>query len=213
MAAVAAVYSPTRREVQTRVRLSFSAAVVWMCGVFLSVGAFAHSASRPTLVTAAITLGLCALATTSTAVVLARGATPIGRSQSTLALTTALIPFAVLGWLASWQPAAAHADVPAGWRCGGLTVSMGVALLAAMMIANRRSDAIHPRSLGAAFGAIAGAWGAVFAAAWCPLFDLPHTLFGHVVPVLLLTVVGALTARLLAARSPSIDAPRSTPAA
>jgi hypothetical protein len=172
-----------------------------MCGVFMSVGAFAHSASRPTLVTAAITLGLCVLAVTSTAVVLKRSATPLGPSPSTLALITALIPFVALGWLAFWQPSTAHADVPTGWRCGGLTLALGAALLAAMAIANRRSDAIHPRTLGAALGAIAGAWAAVFAAGWCPLFDFPHTLFGHVLPILILVGAGVSCARVLETRT------------
>lgn len=198
MAAVAKAPSPTRRQVQTRRRLSFFAASVWMCGVFSSVGAFAHSASRAPLATAAIMLGLCILAVVSTAAVLVRGATPIGRTHSTLALTTALIPFVVLGWLAFWQPMAAHANVPAGWRCSGLTLVLGAALLAAMAIAHRGSDVIHPRSLGAAFGAVAGAWAAVFAAGWCPLFDFPHTFFGHVVPILVLAGTGTLSARLLA---------------
>ena len=208
MAAVAETRSPTRRQVQTRRRLSLLAAVVWMCGVFVSVGAFAHSAARPTFATAAITLGLCVLAVTSTAAVLRRSATPIGPSHLTLAITTALIPFAVLGWLSFWQPAAAHGDVPAGWRCSGLTLVLGLALLAALAFANRASDAIHPRSLGAAYGAVAGAWAAVFAAGWCPLFDLPHTLFGHVIPIAMLAAVGVVFARLLAA-NPRVSTDRS----
>ena len=199
MAAVAGMRSPTRRQVQVWRWVCFLAAIVWMCGVFASVGAFAHSASRPTLVTAVITLGLCVLAVASTTAVLARGATPIGPTRTTLALTTTLVPFVVLGWLSFWQPTLAHADVPAGWRCGGLTLALGVALLAAMTIASRASDAIHPRWLGTAFGAVAGAWAAVFAAGWCPLFDFPHTFFGHVVPIVVLAAMGTSCARVLRA--------------
>lgn len=210
MAAVTNLPSPTRQQVQTRCRLSLAAAIVWMCGIFLSVGAFAHSASRPTFATAVITLGLCVLAATSWALVFARRAMPCGPSQNRLSLTTGLIPFVVLGWLAFWQPAAAHAGAPAGWRCAGLTLAMGFALLAAMLIAYRGSDAIHPRWLGSAFGAVAGAWAAVFAAAWCPLFDLPHTFFGHVLPVLTLAGAGASCARLLAVRPPMGDTRRVT---
>jgi hypothetical protein len=192
--AVARMHSPTRRQVRTHAAVSYSVAIAWMCGVFAIVNTLAHNATRPTLLTAALSLGLCVLAATATAAVLARGASPVGRSPITLAAITGLVPFAVLGWLAIFQPTEAPASVPAGWRCHAFTLVLGAALLLAMAIANRRSDPIHATWLGAAFGAVAGAWAAVFVAAWCPLFDVPHVLLGHVAPILVLAASGMLLA-------------------
>jgi hypothetical protein len=96
-----------------------------------------------------------------------------------------------------FQPNEALVDAPAGWRCHSFTLVLGAALLAAMMTANRRSDPVHASWLGAAFGAVAGAWASVFVAAWCPLFDLSHTLLGHAAPILVLTGGGTFLARRL----------------
>lgn len=184
------MHSPTRRQVQTKAVVSYSVAVAWMCGVFAIVNTLAHNATRPTLLTASLSFGLCLLAATATAAVFTRGASPVGRSPITLALITGLVPFAVLGWLVLFQPTEAHASVPAGWRCHAFTLALGAGMLLAMMIANRRSDPIHATWLGAAFGAVAAAWAAVFVAVWCPLFNVPHVLLGHVAPILVLATAG-----------------------
>lgn len=193
--AVARMYSPTRRQVRTQAAVSYGVAIAWMCGVFTIVNTLAHNATRPTLLTAALSFGLCALAAIASAAVLARGASPVGRSRTTLAMITGLVPFAVLGWLAIFQPTEAYASVPAGWRCHAFTLVLGAVTLLAMTMANRHSDPIHPTWLGATFGAVAGAWAAVFVAAWCPLFDVPHMLLGHVAPILVLVATGMSFAR------------------
>lgn len=110
----------------------------------------------------------------------------------TLAVISGLVPFAVLGWLALFQPTEAQASAPTGWHCHAFTLVLGVASLLAMTIANRRSAPIHATWLGATYGAVAGAWAAVFVAAWCPLFDLPHVILGHVAPILVLAAPGML---------------------
>lgn len=200
LSALGRTESPTRQQVQARAAVSYFVAIAWMCGVFAAVNAFAHYGSRPNLTTALVSLGLCVLAATATAAVLARGSSPVGRSPTTLAAITSLVPFAVLGWLALWQPADVAAEVPAGFRCHGFTLALGAALLAAMTIANRRSDAVHASWFGATLGAVAGAWAAVFVAAWCPLFDVPHAVLGHAAPILVLSGAGWLIAsRLLRA--------------
>lgn len=192
--AIGRTASPTRKQVQARATVSYVVALAWMCGVFAVVSTVAHYGSRPSLFTALISLGLCVLAATATAAVLARGRSPVGRSPTTLAAITSLVPFAVLGWLAFWQPSEVHAAVPAGFRCHVFTLVLGAALLAAMTIANRRSDAVHAKWFGATLGAVAGAWAAVFVAAWCPLFDLPHVVFGHAGPIVVLAGAGCVIA-------------------
>jgi hypothetical protein len=192
------MHSPVRRQVRRRAAVSYSLAIAWVCGVFAIVNSLAHNATRPTLLTAVLSLGLCVLAATASAVVLARGASPVGRSATTLAAITSLIPFAVLGWLALFRPVGMAASVPAGWRCHAFTLVLGAGMLLAMTAANLRSDPVHATWLGATFGALAGAWAAVFVAAWCPLFDLPHLLLGHSGPILVLTGSGMwLASRLL----------------
>lgn len=72
---------------------------------------------------------------------------------------------------------------------------MGGLLLGAMTYARRASAPVHPGWLGGALGASAATWSAALVAAWCPLYNLPHTLIGHVAPSVLLSAAGCVLAR------------------
>ena len=57
---------------------------------------------------------------------------------------------------------------------------------------------MHPVTSGAASGVAAGAGAWAMIDLWCPVAYPPHLLLGHVLPIVLLTVVGAvLGGRLL----------------
>lgn len=47
-------------------------------------------------------------------------------------------------------------------------------------------------ALGAGIGAVCGAWAGLLVDIWCPLVNLPHVLFGHVLPLALLVAAGTL---------------------
>jgi hypothetical protein len=78
---------------------------------------------------------------------------------------------------------------------------MAAGLFAALMFVRQRSDATHPTALGAAVGAVSGAWADLVVDAWCPLTNAPHVLLGHVAPMALLIAIGMLLGgRILAVK-------------
>jgi hypothetical protein len=192
--AIAQAPSLTRSQLQKRAWIAYGVAIAAMLAVFAAVGGIDHSAIRPASSTARITLGLLVLAALSTAVISKRASSPLGHSGALLAALFGCIPCVVLAWLVLRQQRAVPAEIPVGFRCLALTMVLGGMLLAAMTYARRASDPVHPGWLGAALGAVSAAWAAILVAAWCPLYDLSHTLLGHVAPVLLLAAAGAVLA-------------------
>jgi len=79
-----------------------------------------------------------------------------------------------------------------GLRCLVLSVGTGGLMLFAALMSWRRSDPVTPRATGAAFGAGAGLGSALLVDLWCPVGYVPHLLLGHVLPIALLSLAGAL---------------------
>ena len=65
-------------------------------------------------------------------------------------------------------------------------------MLFAALMSWRRSDPVTPRATGAAFGAGAGLGSALLVDLWCPVAYVPHLLLGHVLPIAILSLAGAL---------------------
>jgi Negative regulator of sigma F len=59
----------------------------------------------------------------------------------------------------------------------------------------RRSTPPSRRLTGAVLGAAAGAWAGVIVNLWCPIPLVAHLLVGHVGPILVLSIAGAVFAR------------------
>jgi hypothetical protein len=79
---------------------------------------------------------------------------------------------------------------------------MAVWPLVALVLTRRRTDPLHPSLTGAAIGSAVGASIWVLVDLNCPIAYLPHLLLGHVLPLVLITSVGAaLGRRLIALRS------------
>jgi hypothetical protein len=77
---------------------------------------------------------------------------------------------------------------------------------AALAYARRATDPVHPRPLGAALGAAAGAWGGALIDVHCKVTTVEHFVVGHALPIVLLSVVGALLgARVLGVRATSSE--------
>lgn len=83
--------------------------------------------------------------------------------------------------------------------CHLCTLGMAFGPMMALFRVRRFTDAVHPGALGAAFGASAGAWGAVLIDLHCASPDLAHIGLAHALPVLLLAGVGALLGKKLLA--------------
>jgi hypothetical protein len=186
--------SLTRTQLRKRVRVAYGAAIATVFGVFVAVGGTSHSEPRAQSATAATAIGLLLLAALSSALIAKRASSALGPSDRLLAGVLACTPCALFAWLALMQPTEGYAGIPVGFRCLALSVVMGGVLLGAMTYARRASDPVHPGWLGSALGANAAAWSAALVAAWCPLYDLPHTLIGHVAPAMVLSGVGFLLA-------------------
>ncbi|HKP58602.1 MAG TPA: NrsF family protein [Polyangiales bacterium] len=187
--------SLTRTQLRKRVSLAYGVAIASVLGVFLAVGGTTHSEPRALSATAVLACGLLLLAALSSRVIAKRASSPLGPSGRLLAGVLACTPCGLLAWLALMQPTEMYAEIPIGFRCLALSVVMGGLLLGAMTYSRRASDPVHPGWLGGALGASAAAWSAALVAAWCPLYDLPHILIGHVAPVLVLSAAGCVLAR------------------
>jgi len=189
---IARTPSPTRSGRRKRATVGYTIAIAWMIAVFAFASAYPHPAVRSAGSTAAVVLGLCALALMFSAFLFARGPSPLGRSHWTLSAIALAVPCAVLSWLSLSLHEIPAGDVPRGWRCFALMIVLGAVLLVAQVVSNRNSNLIHPRLQGAAFGAVAGVWSSILAAAWCPIYNQPHALWGHATPILVLSLAGAV---------------------
>lgn len=192
MQVVAQSPSLTRSELRRRVSLAYGAAIASVFGVFVAVGGIAHSEPRALSRTAAISFGVLLLAALSSFLIAKRGSSPLGPSDRLLAGVLTCTPCALFAWLALMLPTEIYAEIPVGFRCFALSIVMGGLLLGAMTYSRRASDPVHPGWLGGALGANAAAWSAALVAAWCQLYDLPHTLLGHIAPAVVMSVVGWL---------------------
>ena len=96
---IARTPSPTRSGRQKRAMIGYTIAAAWMIAVFAFASAYPHPAVRSAGSTAAVLLGLCALAVMFSAFLFARGPSPLGRSHWTLTAIAVAIPCGVLSWL------------------------------------------------------------------------------------------------------------------
>ena len=69
---------------------------------------------------------------------------------------------------------------------------MGVVPLVAVLTVRRGTDPTHPRILGFAMGMSLGLCTNELVDLWCPVAYIPHLLLGHLLPAVLLGIVGAL---------------------
>jgi hypothetical protein len=125
-------------------------------------------------------------------------AIPGAREQSLLRALTLIV---LAGWATLVTANAVHAGQPLGdahWPVCALRVvlvGVGPAVLLLSMI--RRAAPLHAGPTTALALSAAAAAGALAVGLVCPLSAPAHTLLGHVGPVVVLTIVGALAGRSL----------------
>ncbi|HEX8794938.1 MAG TPA: NrsF family protein [Polyangiaceae bacterium] len=128
-----------------------------------------------------------------------RGRSMLGRSTAVRVVIAALTPAAlVVAALAAAMLWPAMVSDPSTMSdhlfCLGLGSLMAVGPLVAFALVRRGSDPVAPRLTGAALGAVAGAWGGLFIELRCGHASFEHVVLGHVVPVVVMTLLGALIA-------------------
>jgi hypothetical protein len=152
------------------------------------------------------------LAAVALVLALGQGGSMEGRSRRALLTGIALLPLLLLAWKAgvsALYPGMTEAwPGRPGFRCLRLELLVALVPMAAAIAARRGSDPIQPATTGAALGAACGLAAAVLVDLWCPVAHLPHLLLGHLLPIVLLAVIGAVAG---ADYLPPRLAPRRTP--
>jgi hypothetical protein len=163
----------------------------------LAAGGIDHSQARPITYTLGIAAGASAIALVATAAAFGRGRAMLGPSPRLQALVVALVPVATFGWLILWHQHYVAPFVRIGFRCLALTLLLASGPLFVTTMLRAGSMPRAARIGGAAIGAACGAWASVAVDAWCPLTDPRHVGFGHVLPLLVLTAIGAMLGELV----------------
>jgi hypothetical protein len=141
---------------------------------------------------------LIALTAGATVIALRRDRSGLGSAPSALVFVAAtLVPaYAVLTTLVPLHAPGSGVDSvqisPFGWRCFVVASLVGIAALASFAIALRRAVPVAARARGAALGAAAGAWAGLSVFVFCPSGDQLHLAIGHVLPMMVLTLLGAV---------------------
>jgi hypothetical protein len=128
----------------------------------------------------------------------------LGRSTAALVMLIVAMPLALLAWKVGvtvpfGAEMMARSPSRPGFRCLGLSLVMAAPLLVALVAMRLRSDPVHPSIAGAALGITAGVTAGTLVDLWCPIAYLPHVLFGHILPLVVAAVAGALAGRRLLA--------------
>jgi hypothetical protein len=132
---------------------------------------------------------------------LSRHGSMLGPSRRWLRAIVILVPSVMFLWMLIWDLIDTDRLAPwpdrVGWKCLGMTLGLGSWPAVALVLMRRGSDPVHPGASGAAIGAAVGCATGVLVDLWCPVADPSHVLFGHVFPLLLLSLGGVALGRWL----------------
>jgi len=192
--------APTRRSLARQAAVVTAASWVIAAVIFFLAGGIRITGRPASLVIGtAIGTGLVVGAVVWAA--LGRGGSTLGRARQALLPIVIGSPLAILAWKLFWsaQYSGALDQRPTrpGFRCLGLSLSIGLCPVIAFMIARRRSDPIRPGLTGFAAGVAIGCVTALLTDLWCPVAHLPHLLLGHLLPIAALGALGAWLGRQL----------------
>jgi hypothetical protein len=198
LAAAASAPSPTRGRTWARNIALAVAATAVPVALFRSFYGMRLDA-RPELLVRATAGGAAVIALGVSLLALFRGRSMLGRRRSTLLALVIGVPLMLLLWKLGatlWFPKmfVLHLERH-GFRCLALGCLLAPAPLAAVLWSRRGTDFVQPTLSGATLGVAVGAVAWVFVDLWCPVTDYHHLLLGHVLPVLLTTLVGAIAGR------------------
>jgi hypothetical protein len=198
--AVRAEPAPTRRAMLLRNALLLAAGGAVALAIFFFYYDGVRVYERPTLLVVATSSGWFLAAAVAVRIAFARGHSMFGRPTAWLVALVVGAPFLLLAWkVAVTAPFGATMmakwELRTGYRCLGMTLGIGLVLLAAFTAARRRSDPLRPGITGAALGMAAGIAAGGLVDLWCPVAHVDHLLLGHILPLVVLAAVGALAGR------------------
>jgi hypothetical protein len=196
--------APTRAQ---RMRLNgIVTSVIVLVPILLFIGwGGVRAAPRPAQLVLETALGSALLASVTAFLAFGRGRSMVGRPRPWLLAVVLGTPVLLLCWRI--LPTLQYPGMMLAWsgrpglRCLGLGVTLAVLPLLGVLWMRRGTVPVQPRLTAAAFGvaASAGAW--VLVDLWCPVGYVPHLLLGHVLPLLLVTLLGALLGKRILAPS------------
>jgi len=199
LAAVRAEPAPTRRAAQRRNVLLLTAGAAVALTTFLALGGF-RAGDRPTRLVAVTCVGWIAAAAVALQIAFARGRSMVGRHPARRVALLVGAPFLLFAWKVTVTACfgvefMATSTDHAGYRCLGMSLGMGLALLVVFAAARRRTDPVRPGVTGAALGMAAAIAAGSLVDAWCPYAGVTHLLLGHILPLVALAALGALVGR------------------
>ena len=194
LASVREVPAPTRKETLQRQTWLIAAGVTGALALFLIKGGL-RVTSRPPSLIALTSVGTAIFVGVAMWLLFTRGPSGLRRPRTVLIGAAVLSTVAFVTWRYGISALYGRAGIwpeRVGLRCLVLSVGTGGLMLFAALMSWRRSDPVTPRATGAAFGAGAGLGSALLVDLWCPVGYVPHLLLGHVLPIAILSLAGAL---------------------
>jgi len=192
--AIGRLPAPTRRQVRLREWALLTAAGAFTCALFVLFGGI-RVGPRPIELVIATTAGSTAIGAAALWIAVARGKSMIGRPRALLLATVILAPVGYLAWKTGSTSPFPDMSAPwperVGWRCFGLSLLFAAPPIFTLIYLRRRSDPVHPRTMGAALAVATGASATALVDLWCPVAFMPHLLLGHLLPMVLLAAAGA----------------------
>jgi hypothetical protein len=199
--------SATRGEGARRAGLLLITGLAVAVSIFVAVGGLSHGAGRPTWFLVATLIGWTCVAAWAMHGALRRGKAMLGSPRPYLIAVVCATPILLFAFMlvvnVIYPESLTAFPGRLGLKCLFLTLAMALWPLVAIVIARRASDPVHPVATGAALGAASGAWAGVLTDLWCPAAYPSHIALGHVLPILILSIVGAFLGKRVLAMRPS----------
>lgn len=195
--------SPTRREGVVNAIIFVATGVAVAASLFFAFGGVGHGAGRPVWFVGATLAGWIVVASWATWIAWRRRNGALGPPLPWLVVVVCATPVVLFAYMLLWNVAYPESLVPVqgriGFKCLGLSLAMALWPLVALAFARRASDPVHPRATGAALGAASGAWSGVLVDLWCPASNPSHIALGHVLPIVILSLVGIVLGKRIIA--------------
>jgi hypothetical protein len=189
--AVAREPSPARAEVQRRDAVRLTVGVGAALLLLIAFGGI-HVASRPQGLVVGSVLAWSGVAVVVSALVMHRGRSMLGVPRRWLACAAVgVIPLLAAAWFVLPWPTDQRHALADDAVCFAISLVLAAGPLFALLGLRPEGDPVKPAVTGAAMGAAAGAWGAVFIDLHCEVVSSGHVLLGHLLPCLAMVLVGA----------------------
>jgi hypothetical protein len=192
LATVAASPSITRKQGRGAAAGLVAASVALAVMIFESVGGLEHGYGRPLGITLTLAAGWIIVSGLLTWLVVARGGFTLSRRPLVIGCAAVATPVLVFLWMRLFYGSYVEPYHAMGLRCLGYTLSMSALPLASFLFLRRAVEPRAPSLLGAGAGAACAAWAGALVDLWCPLTHPMHVLVGHVAPLAIATLAGAV---------------------